>query len=873
MRKIYIFTFLLFFIFFQLNGQGQPLSYYLPEQPYGLNIPSPESILGYEVGEWHVSHDQLNYYMHTLAAASDRIELQEYGRSHEGRPLILLTISSKQNLAQIEDIKKQHQQLSDPEHSAKVNIEQMPSVILQGYSVHGNEASGSNAALLIAYHLAASQSEEVEQLLNNVIILLDPCFNPDGMHRFSTWVNSHKSKHPVTNPDSREFREVWPGGRTNHYWFDLNRDWLLAVHPESQGRLKIFHDWLPNILTDHHEMGSNATFFFQPGIPSRTNPITPQKNQDLTKQIGSYHAAALDAIGSLYYSEESYDDFYYGKGSTYPDVNGSIGILFEQASSRGHLRDTDNGLLTFPFTIRNQVRASLSTQKAALEMRKELLAYQRDFYQNAKQEVTELPHAAYIFGESHDNNRLAHFVELLNRHQIEVYALGQSMKSKGIQFQKGRAYIVPLAQRQSRLIQSIFEKRTEFRDSLFYDVSAWTLPLAFNLNYTTIDTKTLSKKGLGKRTKKHDYTLPKLNQSDYAYLMEWDDYYAPKALNQLLQKGIRVKVADDLFSMPIGPNDKAFQRGTILIPVQNQYSTSRSEEVISSASMFQIIKDIAAQNKLTIHAVNSGWTPEGIDLGSNKFRLLRLPEVLLVAGKGASSYEVGEVWHLLDQRFEMPPVIVPMDQFGRLDLKQFTNIVMVSGSYKAISSTVIGRVKKWLKEGGVLTCSGSSIRWAQSNGLANVTFKNTKSDNSKNVSRRPYAMRSPDIGANVIGGAILQAELDLTHPLAYGFRKHQLPVFRRGTIAMNLGKNPYSTPAIYSSDALLSGYASQKNLNLINKSAAISVTGQGRGRVICIADNMNFRGFWYGTNKVFMNSLFFGHLISGQAVEAAPIKK
>ena len=219
------------------------------------------------------------------------------------------------------------------------------------------------------------------------------------MQRFSTWANQHKSKNLVTDPNNREFNEVWPGGRFNHYWFDLNRDWLPAVHVESQNRLKWFHRWKPNILTDHHEQGSNATFFFQPGVPSRVNPLTPAKNQELTEKLGKFHAAFLDRIGSLYFTKENYDDFYYGKGSTYPDINGAIGILFEQASSRGHAQETANGILRFPFTIKNQFTTTLSTLEGAKALRKEFLTYQRDFYKNALTEAAAAPVKAYVFGE------------------------------------------------------------------------------------------------------------------------------------------------------------------------------------------------------------------------------------------------------------------------------------------------------------------------------------------------------------------------------------------------------------------------------------------------------------------------------------------
>ncbi|MFK7810158.1 MAG: M14 family metallopeptidase, partial [Saprospiraceae bacterium] len=798
----------------------------------------------------------------------DRIQLREYAKSHEGRHLGVLTVSAKKKLSDIENIKKQHSQLSNPDESDKVDIDNLPSVVLQGYSVHGNESSGSNAALVVAYHLAASQSAEVKDLLKNVVILLDPCFNPDGLHRFSTWVNTHKSKHPVTNSDSREFSESWPGGRTNHYWFDLNRDWLLAVHPESQGRLKIFHEWYPNILTDHHEMGSDATFFFQPGIPSRTNPITPQRNQDLTKQIGNYHAAQLNQLGSLYYSEESFDDFYYGKGSTYPDVNGSIGILFEQASSRGHIRDTENGRMTFGYTIRNQVAASLSTQKAALKMRKELLNYKRDFYKNAKKEAKSLKFAGYIVGEQSDNSRLAHFVELLNRHQIEVYAIDEDVSRKGKLFKKGKAYVIPLLQKQTKLIQSIFEQRTTFTDSLFYDVSAWTLPLAFNLDFAEMDAKSLSVKGSKVGT--HEYNAPPFEQTDYAYLLEWEDYYAPKLVNKLLQNGIRCKVANVPFSIPVKGTIQNFKRGTILIPVQNQLSFTKQQTANNSLTLFRQLSAFAKNSNVNIHSIQTGLTPNGSDLGSRNFSLLKSPKVLLVGGEGTRSYDVGEVWHLLDQRYEMPPVIVPADRLGSVNLDRYNNIVMVNGSYGSVSKSAVEKIKTWVRDGGVLTASGSAINWAKSKGLANISFKSDTSSKKKETVRQPYARRSAISGAQVIGGAIYQTKLDLTHPLTYGISDELLPVFRRGTTAIKPGKNAYSSPSIYTDEPLMAGYSSQKNIDKISNAAAIIVTSIGRGKVIALADNMNFRGFWLGTNKVFMNALFFGHTISRQATEGAP---
>ncbi|HAT67920.1 MAG TPA: zinc carboxypeptidase, partial [Flavobacteriaceae bacterium] len=304
MKKFILAFVLLFSILVNSQDKKIDLSYYLPtDVTYNPNIPTPKSIVGHEVGEWHITHDKLVYYMYALAEASDRITIESRGTTFEGRPILLLTITSPSNHNNIETLKAQHVALTENGSNA-LATESMPIVVYQGFSIHGNEPSGSNAALAVAYYLAAAQGPKIDELLNNTMILFDPSFNPDGLQRFSTWANQHKAQNINPDPNDREYSEVWPGGRTNHYWFDLNRDWLPAQLPESRARIKTFHDWYPNILTDHHEMGTNSTFFFQPGIPSRTHPLTPKKNQELTAAIGKFHAKAFNKLGSFYYTEE-----------------------------------------------------------------------------------------------------------------------------------------------------------------------------------------------------------------------------------------------------------------------------------------------------------------------------------------------------------------------------------------------------------------------------------------------------------------------------------------------------------------------------------------------------------------------------------------
>lgn len=847
-------------LIFGISANAQvTLDYYLPDGvEYDSKIPTPKSVLGTEVGEWHVRHDQLVNYMYAVAEASDRVTISEYARTYEGRPLLMLTFTSPENHRNIEKLKREHVQLTDALNSGNLDITTMPAVITLSYSVHGNEPSGSNSSLLTVYHLAAAQGSEIEEVLKNTIILVDPSINPDGLSRFAQWANQHKSlNNLVTDPASREYNEVWPGGRTNHYWFDLNRDWLLVQHPESKGRIAKFHEWKPNILTDHHEMGTNSTFFFQPGIPSRTHPLTPERNQRLTASIAEYHAEELDKIQSLYYSKESFDDFYYGKGSTYPDVNGSIGILFEQASSRGHAQESIHGVVKFPFTIRNQFTASLSTIKAAQAMREELLAYMRDFYKEKAEAAKAASIKAYIFGEESDQARTFHLAEMLNRHQVEVYELKSDLNSDGESFKAGKAFVVPTNQQQYQLITAVFERRTEFTDSLFYDVSSWTMPYAFNLPFAELGNREFNSDMLGTQ---FDGTMKENGaviggRSNYAYVFEWDEYYSPKAVYKLLSNGVRAKVASQPFTSVTSQGTKEFDYGTIMVPMGVQDDQNETH---------QLIQEIAKENGITVYSVKTGLTPKGMDLGSNNFENLVEPKVAMIGGSGTNSYEIGEAWHLLDQRYHMPLSIVEQGDIRGSQLKRY-NVLIISGyGYGDLSSNDVDEIKRWVSNGGTLIAYKYGIGWAKQQGLANVEYvSRSNGDEEEEVETRPYVNQSNDSGAGVIGGAIFNTKIDLTHPMGYGFNDENLTVFRNSTQFLQKGKNPYSNPVVYTDSPLASGYISDENLETMRNTAAVVISRYGGGKVITMTDNPNFRAFWYGTNKLFANAIFFGHTISG----------
>ncbi|MDO6675776.1 M14 family metallopeptidase [Tenacibaculum sp. 1_MG-2023] len=825
----------LLFISATLTAQTVDLSYYLPKGiSYNQSIPTPKSVLGHEIGEWHVTHDKLVEYMKALAASSNRVTLENRGTTYEGRPLVLLTITSSKNHQNLEAIREKHIKATN---NASVDVSNSPIVVYQGFSIHGNEASGSNAALAAAYYLASAEGQKIDELLNNSVILFDPAMNPDGLQRFAYWANTNKANNINPDPNDREYHEVWPGGRTNHYWFDMNRDWLPVQLPESRARIKTFHKWLPNILTDHHEMGTNSTFFFQPGIPSRTNPLTPKMNQELTKEIATYHAKAFDKIGSTYYSEESFDDFYYGKGSTFPDINGGIGILFEQGSSRGHAQESENGVLTFPFTIRNQFTAALSTLEAAKSMRTKILQYQQNFYKNSRGSETN---KAIVFGDEKDATKTNHLAEVLQRHQIKLHELKEDFTSNGKRFKKGYSYVVPMNQKNHRLVRAMFDVRTTFKDSLFYDVSAWTFNHAFGVDFA--DNVSLSKAGVEvTQLKPKQGTIQQ--KSSVGYLFSWNEYNTPKALNTVLEKGLRAKVAMKKFV-----NDgNSYDYGTIFIPAQNQK--------LNGNELFDFLGTVANENHIAIKGVSTGLN-EGIDLGSRNFEAVKQQKVAMLVGNGVTSYDAGEIWHLLDQRYDMKITKLDTEYASRVNLDKYTTIIAPNS--RSLDKNLVEKLKVWVRNGGVLVGYRNTVNWLSNRGFINVKFNKTKIDSINNVS---FENRSLQFGAQVIGGAIFEAKIDRSHPINFGYKNEKIALFRNTKQFIQPDAKSFNNPIQYTNNPLLSGYISKENLKELKNTVPFKTGRLGSGRVIIFTDNTNFRGFWFGTNKLLMNAIFFGKLM------------
>ena len=808
--------------------------------PYNEKIQSPEEFLGYEIGFEHTRHDLIIAYLNYLSNASKKAEIIKYGESHEGRDLIMLTVSSTNNLSNLDKIKQEHLKYTIPKSNLEVN-KNLPVIINLGYGVHGNEPSSAEAAILAAYTLVASENIKIKRLIENSVVFIDPTINPDGRDRHSQWANQYKSINLVADSNDAEHNEMWPKGRTNHYWFDLNRDWLLAINPESRGKLKWYHSWYPNVVTDFHEMGTNSNYFFEPMKRNASlKPLIPDENYSVLSPIfAEYYVKALDSIGSFYYTKESFDETYPGYGSSYPDVQGAVAILFEQASSRGHLQETNYGTMSFGFTIRNQYLSSIATVEAAVDNKDLLRDYQRRFFNSSVKEFKDEKIKAYEFGDMYDQNRNKAFIDKLLMHKIKVY------NSKG-------KFVVPVNQGQSRMVKNFFETHSKYADSVYYDASAWSVSNIYNMKSKKL--KSFFGESEIKSTENFIKNI-KVNKSNYAYILDWDDYNAAAALNLLQKNEIITYSAFKPFSVKVNGTKsiKKFNYGSVLIPV--------SKQNISSEKLFSIVKEMQEKYDVPVYNSESGYSINGIDLGSNNFRINKPVKVAMLIGEGVNSYEAGEVWHLLDTRIGMPLTKIRLDQFSRISLDKYTTLVMVSGSYDQLDNKQIDKIKNWVEDGNTLITIAKGSSWAIDSDLINETL--VKSKNDTTYSRKRYVDASEHIGRERIGGVILNADLDLTHPLAFGYHDKSIPVYKNNNVFINKTKDDYSSVAIYSEDFHIDGYISELNRKeYIPGAASLIVSNVGSGRVIVFADNPNFRGTWYGTNKLFLNAIFLGDNIS-----------
>jgi|TARA_B110000879_G_scaffold58048_1_gene81639 hypothetical protein len=831
---------------FALSQVARGIPFYADSIGFDQEIPRPEEVIGHPLGHRIARNDLLVRYMEILAEMSPRVSSEVIAYTHERRPIIGLTITSPANHARIDEIRAAHVALSDPNSSQELQ-DDMPVVTWLNYGVHGAEVSSTDSSMAVAYHLAAAQGSEIEATLEQSVIILIAVFNPDGNSRMSAWNHMHGANVPVTDPNHLLHNTFWPGGRTNHYWFDLNRQWLILQHPEPRGWVAKFHQWKPNITVDYHEMGANSTYYFHPGAPDRTFPLIPKESMELLDRVSNRPRSWLDSEQRLYFNEEGYDNYYIGKGSTYPHMHASMGMLFEQASSEG-LLETVHGILSFRDNIRTQYRTSLEMIRAGVEMRQELLAYQRRFYQDGLELAEGDATKGYIFSAPGDKARAYHALDILNRHQIRVNKLSDDVTINGVSFAVDHSYIVETTQTQYRMVKALFEKITTFENDTFYDVSAWTLPLAFDFDFAALGSRDIQG-NLGEQVYAEFPVEAEPDRATYAYLFSWSNYYAPRALYKLLDAGLRPKFSNKPLALSSSEGEISLPRGSILVPLGWQGGALRDDQI------HELMSSIAKEDGIKVHAIGAGHTPQtGMDLGSNSFSAIEKPKVLVLVGEGITAYDAGEVWHQLDKRMNMPVQLFDKRRLSSLNLSDYTHLVIVGGNHSDLTLRK-EQIKSWVRQGGTLVAMRQGAQWAYDN----VLYPTSKpiAVNDAEEGRLDYGEKTDTEAKAIIGGAIMAGDLDITHPIGYGISNRQIASHRNSLIAFDPPKNPWATVIKIPEKSLLSGYASDENqADLAGKAMAIAER-HGQGSVILFSDNPNFRAYFFGTNKLFMNSLFF----------------
>ena len=794
---------------------------------YNQAIPDPQSFLGYNIGERFVEYGDALRYVMALDRASDRVSFKTFGKTFENRPFIQVYITSPANQAKLEAIRLEHLKLTDPKTAASMDAKKLPIVINVMGSIHGNEASGINAIVPLMYFYAAAEDPAVKDLLDNAILIFTPGQNPDGLNRFATNVNVYSSYNAdILNNSIKEHSLPWPSGRSNHYWMDVNRDWLTAQMPEGQNLVKMYEYWMPNVVLDLHEQGSGSSgeYYFSPGDANRTHYCIPQKNQDLTLEISKYTEYAIDSCGITYFTRRGYDDFFIGKGACYGDVQGSVCILHEQSGTYGHMREFKkrNEIRKFIETVRNQSVASMAVINGAYANRDEIRDYQTEFYINSAKEAAADANKGYSFSTS--NKGIAyHFINNLLLHEIDVYPVAD----------KADTWFVPFEQRHYKKLKTIFDDITEYGkgNTHFYDISTWGPVYAYNLKRELL----AETPALGEKITVNTFPQGEVEggQSTVGYAFSLAEYYTPYMLNALQKAGVAVKVAPQGFEYKYkaGKIKKTFPAGTIVIPADGQD--------LAADALYAVISEQAAKCAVTVEALKSDKR-KGFTLSDVELRDVRSPKTIIATDMGSQG-EIGEDWFVLDHRYDMQHYMIDFKKIDNgLKLDDF-NVLVLSGSVPSKKATprAYGSIAEWVANGGTLILQGNALHAAENIGQPKIINNEGKG----------------------VQGLVLKADAKLSSPLLWGYDQQQIPVFKGGAGTYTVPESAETVLSWSTEDPYLTGYVTEENLNRIKGTPVVSVMKLGKGSIVFIAEDLNFRSYWYGTTHIFTNAIYFGDML------------
>ncbi len=838
-----------------------------PQLTVNSEIIAPEAFLGYELGASFTLYAQVENYLKSLAKSSPRVLYHEYGRTYEGRPLINLIISSEENIQNIDQIQASHLELMSDPKGAQAELADQPVFISYSYNIHGNEASSTEAAMQVAYRMAAAQDEETKEVLKQTVLIMYICINPDGRDRYTYWYKSMKRlNRPSTEREDMEHVEGWPGGRTNHYWFDVNRDWVWQVHPETRGLSQEYQKWMPQVHVDYHEQGFNNNYFTAPGTTPR-NKLLPDAYEGWSKVFGDANIKEFDKHQINYFTRDRFDFFYPGYGSSYPSVMGAIGMLTEQGggSAGGRIVETEDGVhLTLRQRVFDHYTTSIASIKTASENRNALLRYSLNALQPQHSKSST---SAYFFSDQ--DMYSADLVNVLLRNGIKVqraknsfqvaaakdYRTGAVVKKT---FAKG-TFVVSTLQPRHLLINSIMERNMAIEDSVMYDMATWSGPLAYNLDaYSTNGTFSVE---LGQIDSE---IIPQgkvdNNAAQYAYVIDWSQHNAPQALALLWTKKYRVRSAFE----PFKNSSYSFPAGSLII--LKGRNLEKADQIDAD------IKEIAHSAGVAIVGFNTGRVMEGMDLANSRNVPLKQPKVAMMVEPPFSSYTGGQIYFLFDWVTGIPIERIKTSSLqqtslpklsygaGNVDLKDYDVLILPDGGSQL--SEVFGEkalvaLKNWVQEGGTLVATerAASFFTKTASNFTDIELKKSPQDSSKIAKFLPYDQLEAYYGKKSIPGTALNAKIDITNPLGFGL-KPELFTLKFGSAGL-VPSTQMQTVGSYEvlSKLNVAGYASAENFEHLAETTFAGVVNMGSGKVVFLIDNTQYRMFWLGPSRMMQNAV------------------
>ncbi|SMO82267.1 M14 family metallopeptidase [Gracilimonas mengyeensis] len=828
-----------------------------PELNYDAQITSPADYLGYELGEEYTFHHQVMDYFKQLDEESDKLSFHKYATTYEGRDLYYAVISSEENQGNIESIREANLELANNPESSE--MEDNPVVVWLSYNVHGNEPSSSEAAMQTAYRLVAANDSETQNWLDNAVVIIDPMINPDGRDRYVYWYKSSRANILNTNADDLEHDEIWPGGRTNHYWFDLNRDWVWLVHPESQGRIEVYQQWMPQVHMDFHEQGFNNNYFAMPGTTPR-NLELPAEYEEWADTFGRGLIEEFDKAGVNYATRESFDFYYPGYGSSYPSVMGGIGMLAEQGghSRGGRAVETEDGyVLTLRQRIFDHYTNGVSIVKTSVENKAGLLNY---FKQSLSQSAQKGDTRAYIL-PNNENDYTYQVINMLMKHGVEVEQATEDFSQRNaFSYWDGSSsnrdfgagdFIIKTDQPRHLFINTLFRKQMNIEDSVMYDMSTWSVPMAYNLDaaWTTrdvsVDTEPVTEDLMYASELKDA-------GAQYAYVIDWDQRHAPKALAKLWDMEYKVRSARRAFTS----QGKTYSEGSLIVLVGRNYEKKNQME--------GDMQKIAESAKVVVEGFDTGRMDEGMDLASSDSQPIEKPNVALMIDSPFSSYTAGQLWFLFDQWTEFGINRIRSGSFSTGDLDEY-DVILMPGAWRGVqgvwSENDIEALKDWVRQGGILIGAEASGAWLTKNesGFTDVELFEEDEADTTDIDPKAYtkyADREDVFGLERIPGSAFKGIIDNTNPLAFGLpeRMYSLKFNDDGLVP----STSYQTVGYYvkdSDEVLASGYASQENKEKAAGMAFAGVESMGSGKVVFLLDNTQYRMFWVGPSRMVQNAV------------------